>query len=446
MISTQAVSAFLSQHPNIKRFCIAYSGGLDSQVLLHALQSACHPLSVDCFAIHIHHGLSPNANAWQQHCAEQCKALSLPMQAVSITLKPSSEESLEAAARDARYAAIAGYIDDVTCLVTAHHQDDQAETFLLQCLRGAGTQGLSAMPVLANFQKGLHWRPFLSFSRDALQAYAIENALSWIEDESNQALRFDRNFLRQQILPELKKRWPSCSKTIARSAKHCADAAESIDYLAKADWQHCSEDNKIHLDLLQALPTKRQNHCLRYWLQQLGLPTPNEKKIQEIKRQAFSAREDSSPMIDWPGAEVRRYRGFLYANPTGKQFAFEKIEWADLSEPLQLNKDIFLKADQVQSGLSFPAGSHITVRSRQGGELMQTHNSDHTKPLKQLFQEANIPPWQRADWPLIYCNESLAAVVGIAIAKPFYDTGLAWAVSKCARAFANSSGVSTDSE
>lgn len=447
MLSFDAVQNFLKQYPKIQRLCVAFSGGVDSHVLLHALKMMSAQFSVDCFAIHIEHGLNMNSNDWQSHCADVCRDLSIPFQSVSIKLEKKPGDSLEAIARTARYDALADFIDENTALLTAHHQDDQAETLLLQLLRGAGIQGLSGMPVQSDFSKGIHWRPLLAVSRDDIIQYANQYNLNWIEDNSNQDDRFDRNYLRQHIFPMLKERWPSCQRTISRSAGHCADAAKIIQQSAKADWQHCADETRLNISLLQQLPSERQNHCLRYWLSEQSLPLPNEKKIHEIKQQAYYASSDANPIIEWDGALVRRYRNDLYAYPPTVPAEQGDSVWEDLSQPLALaDQKTILLAEKKEGGVIFPEGAIISVRYRRGGERIHPYDKTHSISLKKYWQSLNVPPWLRDHIPLIYCDDNLAAVVGFTMSKSFYQAGNAWVFSKKARAASSSCSVSTDND
>jgi len=293
---------------------VGYSGGLDSHVLLH--QYACQrannaPLQLS--AIHVHHGLQAQADQWAEHCDNVCRALEIPLRIVkvSITLQPG--DSLEEQARLARYRTFAQHLPATATLATAHTADDQAETLLLQLLRGAGVAGLSAMPSIKPFADGWHARPLLQQTRAELHAYALEHQLTWIEDDSNSDLRFARNYLRHQVMPLLVQRWPGAIANINRSARHCASAHHLVESIAAADWQTAKGANQQQLDLstLAQLPAERQICLLRYWIKQQGFRLPGTAKLQEIIRQLIYARSEQPVTVEWADYCIQRAKGAL---------------------------------------------------------------------------------------------------------------------------------------
>ena len=289
------------------KLILAYSGGLDSTVLLHQL--AQDPLShKKLYAVHINHSLSPNADQWQEHCATVCAQLNVPFTAIKITIETKAGDSLEAVARDQRYAELAKFVTEGSALLTAQHQDDQAETILLQLFRGAGVKGLAAMPEQKPFGNGVLLRPLLNTSRAELLAYAQQYTLKWLEDESNQNLNFNRNYLRQTIMPLLKQRWPSITATLSRSSQHCAEAAELINELAKIDYELCQTDKSDHLSIsnLNKLSRIRQKNVLRYWLQLNSIRAPNDKHVQKILDEVVAAKRGAEPLLCWEEVAIRR--------------------------------------------------------------------------------------------------------------------------------------------
>lgn len=291
---------------------IAYSGGLDSTVLLHQLIQSREEGSV-LRAVHIHHGLNPKADDWQKHCEKICTAWNVDLLVHSIDLS-ASHENIEERARQMRYNFFASLLKANDVLCTAHHQDDQAETFLLQLMRGAGPKGLSAMSAESLLGEGRLLRPLLNMSRDELLAYAEKNSLAWVDDDSNDNMRFSRNFLRQEVLPILKRRWPTVSQTTARSARHCAETEKLLETFIQPLFQECLlENNALALTPLVKLTPIQQKHVFRCWLFHCGFPSPNERKLQNCLRVFLTARQDRHPMVTWGNVIVRRYRHELRA-------------------------------------------------------------------------------------------------------------------------------------
>lgn len=389
---------------------IAYSGGLDSHVLLHHAAKAGYAIR----AIHVNHGLSPHSNTWAQHCAQVCHKLNIDFIEKKIIIPKDSEKSPEELARELRYAVFAELLAPHDILLTAHHAEDQAETVLLQMLRGAGPKGLAAMPVIKPFAKGFHGRPFLNVARADLQAYAEENELHWIEDESNANTDFTRNFLRHTIMPLLKKRWPSVSHTLGRVAENCASAQQLLDEIANDDIQSCqgSVINTLSIKKLIALNSDRQRQLLRRWLNQQNYPLPSAIKLQQIQHDMLCAREDKAPHFSWSGIELRRYRDDLYAMPClTTQQSLPVLEW-NILQPLRLSNGRTLQATLV-CGQGVRANvEKVSVHFRQQGESVQLPGRKCRHTVKKLLQEWGVPPWQRSSVPFVYLNDTLIEVVG----------------------------------
>lgn len=399
---------------------VGYSGGLDSTVLLHALANQ-PKLHTKLQAIHIHHGLSMNADAWQRHCEIFCKALNIPLIVRHVDVN--KHNNVEEYARTARYKAFADLISAQDGLLLGHHQDDQAETLLLQLLRGAGIDGLAAMPIQKQLPKGKLFRPFLSYSRQQLEAYAKQHGLAWIEDESNLDHEFSRNYLRHHIMPKLKERWPQVVNNLARSASHCQQAKANLEALAAMD---CEILNKRTLDVspLLKLGHARLSNVLRVWLQHNNVRRPSTTILNRIIDELVLGRVDAVPLVVWNNVKLRRHREILHLiddnNPKGES----KI-WEDFPAMLPLDNGQVLQAIIADTGLYIPEKSKLEIRFRHGGESFYWHKQ--TKKLKKLFQEWNIPSWKRDSIPLLYINNDLAAVVGFAISDHYFvrnKTGL----------------------
>jgi tRNA(Ile)-lysidine synthase len=394
---------------------VAYSGGLDSTVLLHALAALRPRLGPALEAVHVHHGLQGEADAWVRACERTCRSLGVPLRVLEVDARPAPGESPEAAARRARYRALGGVLDAQTCLATAHHLDDQAETLLLQLLRGAGPAGLAAMPVIARLGAGWHVRPLLGCPREALHDYARRHGLSWVEDASNLDTRYGRNYLRQRVLPVLRQRWPSASRTLARAAHHQAEAAELLGELAEQDRATApgSRPGTLSVRALAGLSQARQANLLRHWIRGLGLPVPDARQLAQVRAQALGAHAGRSPCVRWSGAELRRYRDDLHAMaPLPPHDPAMVLRW-DPSAPLPIpHLGLELRPWDLQRLGVAVAGQGLTVRFRRGGERCRPAGAPHHRSLKKLFQEAGVPPWERERIPLIYAHGRLAAVMG----------------------------------
>jgi tRNA(Ile)-lysidine synthase len=402
-------------------------------VLLHGFAAIRSRLDGETVqAVHVDHGLSHHAQQWSAHCQKICADLGIPTRTVKVNARPQAGESPEAAARAARYQAFATLLEPGDCLVTAHHQDDQAETLLLQLLRGSGPHGLAGMPACAPFSHAWLIRPLLDFTRDQLHIYAEQENLNWIQDPSNFDTGFDRNFLRHEVMPLLKQRWPSAAKTLARSAGHCAEAAQLTDELAHMDL------DKIHRDTTNtppshALPVSALRHfepiraknALRAWIGDLGFDLPSAVKLNQILVEVLPAPADAEPCVRWPGCEIRRYRDRLYAlAPLTGHDSKQRIPW-NLNEPLTLSGIGILQASTATGTGLAPEGcrtNKVSVGFRRGGERCRPVGRAGTHTLKKLLQEFGVPPWQRDRVPLIFIDGQLAVIVGYCYCEPFAAT------------------------
>ena len=389
---------------------VAYSGGLDSHVLLH-LVSKIPEFTVR--AIHVHHGLQAVADSWVEHCQGICKHLSLPLDVTYLNLMPEKGESIEAVARQGRYQALNASLQLGENLLTAQHQNDQSETLLLQLFRGAGVQGLAAMPEVKSFGKGCHVRPLLGVSRQALEAYAKKNQLHYIEDPSNQDTSFDRNFLRQTIFPQLRKRWLGLDKAINRSASIQAETKQILDEVAEEDLATiCLKiNNTLSIKGLVCLSYARQKLLLRYWITQRGFTPPSQKKLQHIMSDVIQARDDAQPLVEWQGVQIRRYQDRLFImEPLSQHDASQRMKW-DTATPIEIpSLRLVLKPEILHE-----KNQTVTVCFRQGGEKLTNAKRNKSVNLKKILSEAGIPPWERARIPLIYREDKLIQIIGLKI-------------------------------
>lgn len=418
----QALQNHQSLLQNAPTVWVAYSGGLDSTVLLHAC-TECDWLKPKLHAIHIQHQLSPHAETWSLQCQRISTTLGVPFTSSAVNAKPVKGESPEATAREARYAALRTVVQVGDYVFTAHHADDQLETILLRLFRGTGLQGLSGMNLLSSIGPGFLLRPFLGLKRIELEAYAHAHALIWSEDESNQHLGFDRNFLRHQILPHLKIRWPALTTTVARMGQHCNTAQALLTVEAQKQLKTCITFPPLFpVKKLQNLPPLWQPYVLRQWILDMGFLPPSAKKLDTILQTVLPAAWDSTPCVTWKGAELRRYRDCLYLMPPlsshdSKQvLAWKPGDVLILSHlGITIEKTIF-----EQCGVDFKKHSGpFTIRFRQGGETCLFPGSQQHRSLKHFFQDRGIPPWQRDRIPLL-CEEE--TVIGVVIMTPNFRT------------------------
>ncbi len=425
MNQTLLNAEWLSRFKQFDKLILGFSGGLDSTVLLHTLASH-SSLHSKLLAVHINHGISPNAISWQQHCEQFCRHLDIHF--ITKTVQFDHSANLEERARIARYAVFSDLLTERDCLILGHHQDDQAETVLLQLLRGAGVDGLAAMTELGVWKKGIIARPFLNSSRAQLANYAKSQQLSWIEDESNQDISYSRNYLRQEILPLLADKWPGALGNIARTAMHCQQAKSNLDALASQDCPELSlaSDSLCITPLLQ-LDFARIVNVLRSWLKKRQIQVPTTALLHRIIEELIFARIDAEPQVNWNEVVIRRYQQYLYVDKKNKAILPQYSEWDEFPSPLMLGvTGLCVIAEPTTQGLVIPPKARITIRFRQGGEVFFLHGQ--TKQLKKLFQEWQVPPWQRERIPLLYINDELAVVVNYAISDAFFNhnSSLAW--------------------
>ena len=402
---------------------IAFSGGLDSSVLLSAAHAVRDRLPGELRAVHVDHGLHPDSPAWADQCRARCAALGVHCTILRPDLNLAPGDSLEAVAREARYRACAALLESGELLLTAHHQEDQAETLLLALLRGSGVQGLAAMPVVMPLGRGHLVRPLLEVPRRALADYARAQGLSWIEDPSNQVTRLDRNYLRHQILPLLRARWPGCDATIARGAGHCAEAAHLTEHLTAATLAGLAGRRPGTLDIQALGQVERplQKAVLRLWLKRQGFAPPASRQLARILDEVVTARADASPLVAWPGCEVRRHRQDLYALsplPPAPTRTLD-LSWhitggqARLALPEGLGW-LEWQTESGKMGKDAPAAPiALSIRFGVEGLGCRTTPGGHARPLKKLYQSAGIPDWLRPYVPQVFAGGELIALPGI---------------------------------
>ncbi|HET8710904.1 MAG TPA: tRNA lysidine(34) synthetase TilS, partial [Spongiibacteraceae bacterium] len=413
-------------HPffDCRRWWIAYSGGVDSHVLLHLLVQLRKQQKIPALtAIHINHQLNPKAHEWVVHCRGVCADLDVEFIAEAVSIE-NHGDGIEAAARKARYAVFEKLVGENELLLQAHHRDDQIETLMLRLLRGSGVAGLAAIPGQRELGAGQLLRPLLNYSRADVLAYAEKKQLQWIEDDSNQSDRFDRNFLRLNVLPVVEQRWPSYRHTLARVVMQADESTQLLDDLAHLDAVDAiAIDGTLSLAACERLSEARQSNLLRFWLQQKKLPQPSREQLRQVLAMA-RARIDAQPCVTWPGVEVHRFRDMLYALPPLPPVPAEPIDVAwDLSQPLNIEGLGTLTATSVV-GSGLRADLHYRVRNRLGGERCKPSGRAHSQTVKKLLQEYAVPPWLRDCLPIIYCGDEIAAVADLWVCEGFASTAV----------------------
>lgn len=404
--------------PQAPRYWVAFSGGLDSTVLLHLLTSLRDSLSGELRAVHVDHGLSEHSADWSAQCRRFCEVLDVPLTLERVEVEDVAAKGLEAAARRARYTVFERLLAQGELLLTAHHRDDQAETLLLQLLRGGGVHGLAAMPLQRPLGEGLLARPLLDLPRERLRGYAGEHDLNWIDDPSNFDTSLERNFLRHDLLPQLAERRSGIREVLARSAGHFAESARLLDELAEIDRQYAlREDGALAVSRLMRLSAERCRNLLRFHFRQAGLPLPQHKHLQRILDELLPAAEDAEPLVAWPGAEVRRYRDGLYVMaPLPSLPAGEYSQAWRGEDQLALQHGLGRVRLERTTGRGLSArklaGRTVELSLRHGGERLRLPGRDGHQALKKLYQEAGVPPWERDRRPLLYVDGHLAQVSG----------------------------------
>ncbi|MGH8125771.1 MAG: tRNA lysidine(34) synthetase TilS [Rhodanobacteraceae bacterium] len=408
--------------------CVAYSGGPDSTALLHALAELPEARGRGLRALHVDHGLHPESANWAKHCTDFCAALGVPLTTVTVHVDDSEREGVEAAARRARYAAIAEHLEDREWLALAQHRDDQTETVLLKLLRGAGPEGLGGMRALRPFARGFLWRPLLETSRGELSNYLIKNDIHSLNDPANADRRFSRNILRHEILPAIVRHWPHAEASILHSARLCRAAGEHLARDAEDALTLLRRgDASLDADAWQALPEALRAPVLDLWLRERGLTAPTDAQRHELERQTAEAAEDAVPCIAWRGAEIRIWDGRLHAAPPLTPLPTNwQSEWN--GTPLGLPEGCGTLTVETTNDASAKDvaifNPPLAVRLRRGGERIKPAGEPHTRELRDLFQKARVPPWLRMRCPLIYADDELIAVADLWIndrGKTFFD-------------------------
>ena len=415
------------------RLQVGLSGGVDSVVLLDVLQRAARRLRFRLSALHVNHQLSPRAGRWEAFCKRLCRDRGIPFRSVKVAVRRG--DSVEAAARAARYAEFAR--QDCEYAVLAHHRDDQVETLLLQLLRGAGVKGLAAMPLLREGGRSSSLiphpsslrvlRPLLDVTRDKILEYAKKRKLKWVEDESNQDVTFQRNFIRHEVLPVIARRFPAYRVTLSRAAGHFAEAAQLLDELAAADAAGHLKHGHLSVAALRRLSPARARNLLRYFLASRGGAMPSTERLEEALRQALTAKQDAQVAVAMGDFTLRRHAGrvhLLRSPGTSPEFVAKRWRGEKRIALPELG-GVLSMARARGSGLSLTrlGMQPVTIRLRLGGERFQPDCGRPRRSLKNLLQESRIPPWERVRLPLVFCGEELVWAPGLGVDCRYQATG-----------------------
>jgi tRNA(Ile)-lysidine synthase len=402
-----------------RRLCLAYSGGLDSSALLHALARLRRTERFALRALHVNHALQPEAGRWAEAAQRQARRWRVACVGIELKLDPAPGESLEALARAARYAALARHLQRGELLLTAHHQEDQLETVLLALLRGSGVRGLAAMSALTPWCGTLLLRPLLSVARTALERYCHAEAIEWSEDPSNADARFDRNYLRLQVLPLLRARWPAVAATASRSAAHLLETRSLLDLRACEALAEAHDGAALRVSVVRRLAEPERRNALRYWIGAQGLPPPDHRRLAELAGALLCSRADALPSVRWRGGIVRRHGDRLIAAPESAEpqagtspespepWDWRAQPWVALADGGALGLTPERHGDVRLAALP----QRLYVRFRRGGERL--HSAHGRVALKDLLQSEGVAPWRRARVPLVMHQDRIIAVADL---------------------------------
>ena len=417
--------------------CVALSGGVDSVVLTHLCIEAYKTKKIkNLRALHINHGLNLNADEWQQTCIKYCKKYNIPIDITQVIIKKTSRKGLECIARDARYLAFSQKLKPDEYLFQGHHQNDQAETVLFRAVRGGDSSALSAIPMQRNLNEGFIFRPLIEKSREWIIEYAKLHKLSWIEDDSNLDICFDRNYIRHKVIPVLKQRWPNAITSLAKVANENFDASELLDDLAKIDLNKIEQKtsipllgktNALNIKELQTITQKRQLNVFKFWLKKYNIIVPSKKQLPILIKNLLNAANDKHPIIDCKNTVIRRWNNWIII--TKKQpcdfnhekynfiisLPFKKINIPELNLSLNIKKMVNSES-AITNNLN---QLRICFRNSVSVKPFIIKGRKGTKTLKKWLNEYKVPFWIKDNIPLLCCDEELVTIPGLFINDKF---------------------------
>lgn len=410
---------FVLQHPGVERWFVAYSGGLDSSVLLHAMAKL--DLKVPLEAVHVNHGLSDHAGSWSQHCRAVCASLSVTCHSPSVEVIARGR-GLEDAAREARYRVFEDRLGVKDGLLLAHHCDDQAETLMLRLMRGSGTRGLSAMAASRPLGKAHLYRPLLDLTREDLKRQAQAWGIAWVEDQSNSSTEFDRNFLRLKVFPELSQRWPTLSQQWSQSAQWCRQADDLVTEVAAEDLaRSCPQPERlghsVDLAVLEEVSAYRRGNALRLWFEQLGVALPDKAQLDTLDQQFVKVRPDSAAEVRWGQVAIRHFKQRLFClpvdmldQPPADASSLEVAGW--MGDSIAWGKGSIFLESVAEGGFTIPPQG-FDLSLRRPGERCHPSWRDRSQTLKKLLQESGLEPWLRDQMPCLRVSDELAVAADL---------------------------------
>lgn len=418
----------LQSHQATQQPVVAFSGGVDSLVLLFALIRLRElKLVADIKAVHVNHGLQAAAKNWQQYCHQFCSKHNVQFFTNELNLGEGCQSNVEVLAREGRYRFFKHILQNEQCLLMAHHVDDQAETLLFRLLRGCGISGAGAMPEKRELGQGFLLRPFLDVSKNEIKQYAQLMKLKWMEDPSNQSSDFDRNFLRLQVLPLLREKWSNCSETLSRFSLLAREQSQLLSEVAQEDYGQCAlARGKLCIAKLKLLSHVRRKNLLHFWGSSDGIAPPSNKEIEELLKQVNSS-EHNAIDITFAGCRAKRFANQLVLVTKSQPDAqFAECEWPNILQPILLSNGLKVVAKSSnQPGLRFPMHDEkVKVARRSGGERCLPEYRNKSTELKKIYQELQVPDWERKWLPIIYYNEKIVAVPGVFICQEFVSDGV----------------------
>jgi tRNA(Ile)-lysidine synthase len=392
---------------DVERLVVAYSGGLDSHVLLHLVKRI--DPGPEIHALHINHGLSMAADDWQRHCEEICREMGVPFTSRKVHVVTGG--SLEENARRARFEAFEEFLDPGDLLLLAHHLDDQIETLFFYLFRGNTPVGVRGMPRERSLENGVLFRPMLDIPRARLSDYAREAGLHWIEDASNADLGLDRNYLRHEVIPRVRARWPNVDRVLLQAIYRDAEALQLIDYIGNIDLDQALDmDGGVRLAALEDLPGPRFKNLIRCWINRLGVPRPGDALLEEARASIAAAPGDAAPLLAWQSVELRRFKNRLYVLDKLAEFDGSVCIRLKPEEVLNVAGGVFYNEIIEGKGIRPDMIENLTIKFRRGGERIRLSRS---KTLKNLFQERGVPSWLRDRVPLVFAQDDLVAIAGL---------------------------------
>ena len=399
----------LQSLPVVNSYLVGFSGGADSTALLYALNQIGAQLATPVSAVHVNHGIHADADLWQSHCQSFCQKHAIKLTCLNVELKNNSGKGLEAEARELRYQAISALLQSGSCLLTAHHADDQAETLLLNLMRGSGVDGLSAMPNSRPIGVAVLQRPLLGFQNSSLKVYLLERNIEWIEDPSNLHLNHDRNFIRHKVIPLLEQRWPEVSKRLLLTSKVMSDTRKLLEQLADSYLaENLTHPLVLHLFNMADTRPELFKLLIRRWLKQAGVSSLPVYQLESFCRQVLEAKSGHKVSVTWDGGVLRLYRQKLWLQTSGETLPCPSTEWQNGDKAVDLGPDVGFLALEGFPGVH-PDGN-FSIKPRNKLEAGSIEQDGQHKSLKNLFQEADIPPWLRNSIPICELDGSLVAV------------------------------------